>query len=159
MAQFNSLVDPKVIDALYRASRAGVKIQLNVRGVCCLRPGVPGISENIRVVSILDRFLEHSRILYFLAGGDELVFISSADWMPRNLVRRVELFVPVEDQDAKQRLKEALESYARDNVKGRCLRADGRYDRVRPKPGQRPHRHQQYLYDLVVKACRQSAKS
>jgi polyphosphate kinase len=159
MAQFNSLVDAKVINAMYRASRAGVKIQLNVRGVCCLRPGVPGISENIRVVSILDRYLEHSRILYFLAGGKELVFISSADWMPRNLLRRVELFVPVEDQDAKQRLKEALESYARDNVKGRCLRADGRYDRVRAKPGQRPHRHQQFLYDLVVKACRQPAKS
>ncbi len=159
LAQFNSLVDAKVINAMYRASRAGVKIQLNVRGVCCLRPGVPGISENIRVVSILDRYLEHSRILYFLAGGKELVFISSADWMPRNLLRRVELFVPVEDQDAKQRLKEALESYARDNVKGRCLRADGRYDRVRAKPGQRPHRHQQFLYDLVVKACRQPAKS
>ena len=159
MAQFNSLVDAKVINAMYRALCAGVKIQLNVRGVCCLRPGVPGISENIRVVSILDRYLEHSRIVYFLAGGKELVFISSADWMPRNLLRRVELLVPVEDQDAKQRLKEALESYAWDNVKGRCLRADGRYDRVRAKPGQRPHRHQQFLYDLAVKASRQPVKS
>ena len=158
MAQFNSLVDAKVINALYRASRAGVKIQLNVRGVCCLRPGVPGISENIRVVSILDRYLEHSRIVYFLAGGKEMMYISSADWMPRNLLRRVELFVPVEDHDAKQRLKEALESYARDNVKGRCLRADGRYDRIRAKPGQPPHRHQQSLYELAAEASRQPAK-
>ncbi|MHB8970166.1 MAG: polyphosphate kinase 1 [Pirellulaceae bacterium] len=159
MAQFNSLVDAKVINALYRASRAGVKIQLNVRGICCLRPGVPGISENIRVVSILDRYLEHSRIIYFLAGGKEMMYISSADWMPRNLLRRVELFVPVEDHDAKQRLKRALESYARDNVKGRCLRADGRYDRIRGKPGQPPHRHQQSLYELAAEASRQPAKS
>jgi len=152
MAQFNSLVDAKVVNALYRASRAGVKIQLNVRGICCLRPGVPGISENVRVVSILDRYLEHSRIIYFLAGGKELMFISSADWMPRNLVRRVELFVPVEDPAARQRLKEVLESYARDNVKGRCLRPDGRYDRVRPRPGQARHRHQQHLFELAVAA-------
>lgn len=159
MAQFNSLVDAKVINALYRASRAGVKIDLNVRGVCCLRPGVPGTSENIRVVSILDRFLEHSRIIYFLAGGKELVFISSADWMPRNLVRRVELFVPIEDPAAKQRLKEVLESYARDNVKGRRLRADGRYDRVRPRPGQPAHRHQQALYEWATSRLGQSAET
>ena len=151
-------MDAKVINALYRASRAGVKIQLNVRGICCLRPGVPGISENIRVVSILDRYLEHSRIIYFLAGGKELMFISSADWMPRNLLRRVELFVPIEDREARQRLKGLLESYARDNVKGRCLRADGRYDRVRPKPGQAQHRHQQFLFELAVEAKRVATK-
>ena len=154
MAQLNSLVDAKVINALYRASRAGVRIDLNVRGVCCLRPGVPGISENIRVVSILDRYLEHSRIIYFHAGGKELVLISSADWMPRNLLRRVELLVPVEDAAAKQRLKEVLLSYARDNVKGRCLRADGHYDRVRPKPNEPHHRHQQHMYELAVQASR-----
>jgi len=159
MAQFNSLVDAKVINALYRASRAGVKIELNVRGVCCLRPGVPGTSENIRVVSILDRYLEHSRIVYFLAGGKELVFISSADWMPRNLVRRVELFVPVEDPESKLRLKGVLESYTRDNVKGRRLRADGRYERVRPRPGQPVHRHQQYLYEQAIQRLGQSVKS
>jgi polyphosphate kinase len=119
---------------------------------------VPGISENIRVVSILDRYLEHSRIVYFLAGGKEMMYISSADWMPRNLLRRVELFVPVEDHNAKQRLKGALESYARDTVKGRCLRADGRYDRIRAKPGQPPHRHQQSLYELAAEASRQPAK-
>jgi len=159
MAQFNSLVDAKVINAIYRASRAGVKIQLNVRGICCLRPGVPGISENVRVVSILDRFLEHARILYFLAGGKELIFISSADWMPRNLLRRVELFVPIEDEVARRRLKGILESYARDNVKGRSLRPDGRYDRVRPRAGQSKHRHQQYLYELAVEANLAAAKS
>ncbi len=151
MAQLNSLVDAKVINALYRASRAGVRIDLNVRGVCCLRPGVPGISENIRVVSILDRYLEHSRIVYFHAGGKELVLISSADWMPRNLLRRVELLVPVEDAVAKQRLKEVLLSYTRDNVKGRCLQSDGRYDRVRPKPNEPHHRHQQHMYEQVVR--------
>ena len=152
MAQLNSLVDAKVINALYRASRAGVRIDLNVRGVCCLRPGVPGISENIRVVSILDRYLEHSRTIYFHAGGKELVWISSADWMPRNLLRRVELLVPVEDPAAKQRLKDMLLSYSQDNVKGRCLRADGHYDRVRPKPHEPHHRHQQHMYELAVEA-------
>ncbi|MHB0959864.1 MAG: polyphosphate kinase 1 [Pirellulaceae bacterium] len=158
IAQFNSLVDAKVINALYRASRAGVKIQLNVRGVCCLRPNVPGTSDNIRVVSILDRYLEHARIIYFLAGGKELMFLSSADWMPRNLLRRVELFVPIEDPDSKQRLKEVLASYAKDNVKGRCLGADGRYNRVRARPGQLPHRHQQFSYELAVAASQRPVK-
>ncbi len=155
MAQLNGLVDTKVINALYRASRAGVRIDLNVRGVCCLRPDVPGISDNIRVVSILDRYLEHSRTIYFYAGGKELVFISSADWMPRNLVRRVELMVPIEDVTAKQRLKEMLLSYARDNVKGRVLQADGHYDRVHPRPNEPRHRHQQHMYELAVQASGQ----
>jgi polyphosphate kinase len=154
MAQLNSLVDAKVINALYRASRAGVPVHLNIRGICCLRPGVPGISQNIRVVSILDRFLEHSRIAYFYAGGQERVYISSADWMPRNLVRRVELLVPIEDPAAKRRLKEVLLSYARDNVKGRSLRHDGHYDRVAAAPGEARHRHQEYLYQQAVSAVR-----
>lgn len=158
MAQLNSLVDAKVINALYRASRSGVKIQLNVRGVCCLRPGVPGMSENIRVVSILDRYLEHMRVLYFFAGGRELTFISSADWMPRNLMRRVELMTPIEDPAGKERLKKILDSYARDNVKGRLLRADGHYDRVRPKPNEPHHRHQLHLYALATQAARSLAK-
>jgi polyphosphate kinase len=151
MAQLNSLVDTKVINALYRASRAGVRIDLCVRGVCCLRPGVPGMSENIRVVSILDRYLEHSRIIYFYAGGEERTFISSADWMPRNLIRRVELLVPIDDEDSKRRLKEILQSYSRDNVKGRRLRPDGLYDRVRRRGDEPRHRHQEYLYQLAAR--------
>lgn len=152
MAQLNSLVDAKVIKALYRASRAGVRIDLNVRGICCLRPGVPGISENIRVVSILDRYLEHSRIIYFHAGGKELTFISSADWMPRNLVRRVELLVPIQDRQAKLRLKDVLLSYSKDNVKGRCLQPDGHYDRVGPRPHEPLHHHQRYLHEQAVRS-------
>jgi polyphosphate kinase len=146
MAQLNSLVDTKVINALYRASRAGVHIELNVRGICCLRPGVPGMSENIRVLSILDRFLEHSRIMYFLDDGNQRMFISSADWMPRNLLRRVELMVPIEDPASKQQLKSILDSFARDNVKARSLQPDGQYIRVRPRQGQPLHRHQQAMY-------------
>lgn len=126
-AKFNSLVDPTLIEALYAASQAGVEIRLNIRGICCLRPGVPGLSENIQVVSIVDRFLEHARILHFHHGGDELVYISSADWMQRNLDKRIELLVPIEDPDAKRRLIEVLETYFRDNVKARLLQADGSY--------------------------------
>lgn len=159
VAQLNSLVEGKMINALYRASRAGVKVQLNVRGVCCLRPGVPGISDNIRVVSILDRYLEHARIIYFLAGGRELMFISSADWMPRNLLRRVELLVPIEDAAVRRRLKEVIESYARDNVKGRQLRPDGRYDRVRRRAGEPAHRHQQYLAERARAAWEEHVRS
>ena len=110
IAKLNSLVDPEIIEALYRASNAGVEIKLNIRGVCCLRPGVPKLSENITVISIIDRFLEHSRILYFHHGGDRRVFISSADWMPRNLDRRVELLVPVEDRALKDRLLQTLQN-------------------------------------------------
>lgn len=152
MAQVNSLSDPQMIEALYRASAAGVRIDLNVRGICCLRPGVPNQSENIRVVSVLDRYLEHARILYFYHGGAELVFISSADWMLRNLDKRVELLVPVEDPDNRQRLIAILKSYARDNVKGRQLLADGTYHRLRPGKDGRKHRHQEHLHRLAVDA-------
>jgi polyphosphate kinase len=152
MAQVNSLSDPKLIQALYRASRAGVRIDLNVRGICCLRPGVPELSDNIRVTSILDRYLEHSRILYFYHGGAELVYISSADWMLRNLDKRVELLVPVEDTANRQRLIAILKSYTRDNVKGRRLLADGTYQRQRPGKDGRKHRHQEHLYRLASEA-------
>jgi polyphosphate kinase len=124
----NSLVDPQIIELLYRASQAGVKVRLNVRGICCLRPGVPGLSENIEVVSVIDRFLEHARILHFRHGGDDRVFISSADWMVRSLDRRVELLVPVEDDRSRQRLMGILECYFKDHIKGRRLKPDGTYE-------------------------------
>ena len=123
----NSLVDPQMIEMLYRASQAGVKVRLNVRGICCLRPGVPGLSDNIEVVSVVDRLLEHARILHFRHGGDDRVFISSADWMGRSLDRRVELLVPVQDDRSRHRLMEILECYFKDNVKGRRLQPDGTY--------------------------------
>jgi polyphosphate kinase len=127
MAKFNSLVDPVLIQALYRASQAGVKVELNVRGICCLRPGVPGLSDRISVISIVDRFLEHARIMYFRNGGTPLYFISSADWMPRNLDKRIELLVPVEDPEAQKRLNYILKTCMKDNVKGRRLNTDGSY--------------------------------
>lgn len=133
MAKFNSLADPEIIEALYRASQAGVKIELNVRGICCLRPGLPGLSENIRVVSIVGRFLEHSRIFYFSHGGDEKVFISSADWMPRNLDRRIELLVPVEGAAEKRRLIHYLKTCLNDTVKGRVCLPDGTYAQAEAK--------------------------
>ncbi|MEZ6062022.1 MAG: polyphosphate kinase 1 [Planctomycetaceae bacterium] len=127
VAKLNSLVDPELIRALYRASQAGVDVQLNVRGICCLRPGVPGLSEHIRVTSIIDRFLEHARIFYFYHGGDRRVFISSADLMPRNLDRRVELLVPILNDDCKRQAIRILETCFKDNVKARRLNADGSY--------------------------------
>lgn len=127
VAKLNSLVDPQIIEALYKASQAGVSIKLNIRGICCLRPGVPGMSENISVISIVDRNLEHARIMYFYHGGDEQVFISSADWMPRNLDRRVELLVPVDDVACRQRLVSLLDTYFKDNVKATALQSDGTY--------------------------------
>ena len=130
VAKMNALIDPDIIRALYRASQAGVKIDLIVRGVCTLRPGVPGVSETITVRSILDRFLEHSRVFLFRNGGDDEVFISSADWMTRNMHRRVELMFPVYDERVKKQLKDILVAYLRDNVKARVLRSDGSYDRV-----------------------------
>jgi polyphosphate kinase len=144
--KLNALVDPALIDALYEASQAGVDIRLNVRGICCLRPGVKKLSENIEVVSIIDRFLEHARILYFHHGGDHRVFISSADWMPRNLDRRVELLVPVIDPTCRDRLIQILEAYFDDNVKSRKLLSDGSHRRL--LPGKRePVRAQQRLYE------------
>ena len=124
-AKMNSLIDKAIIDALYSASQEGVTIELNVRGSCLLRPGVKGLSESIRVVTIVDRFLEHSRIFEFKNGGDTEVFIGSADWMPRNLDRRVELVVPIVDADHRARLSGILDTFFADNVKARELRQDG----------------------------------
>ena len=124
-AKMNALLDTKIIDALYEASRAGVRIELNVRGSCLLRPGVKGLSESIRVVTVVDRFLEHSRIFEFRNGGDTEYFIGSADWMPRNLDRRVELVVPVLEPALRARLSGIRDTLLADNVKARELRADG----------------------------------
>ena len=133
MAKMNSLSDQEVIEALYAASGAGVTVLLNVRGVCLLRPRVAGLSDNIRVVSIVDRFLEHSRIIYFRNGGAEQVYLASADWMPRNLERRVELMFPVEQPDLRRRLVNILELYFADNCHSYELQPDGRYRARQPE--------------------------
>ena len=158
MAKLNSLVDADIIQALYRASQQGVRIQLNVRGICCLRPGVPKLSENIQVVSIIDRFLEHSRILFFHHGGEPLVFISSADWMPRNLDRRVELLVPVEDPTSQARLISILRTTFQDNVKARQLLSDGRHERLRPSSPAKAARSQQIFFEEAREAAKQAQK-
>ena len=159
MAKINSLVDKELIEALYRASQAGVKIRLNVRGVCCLRPGVPGLSENIEVTSIVDRFLEHPRILYFHHDGDPLVFISSADWMPRNLDRRVELLVAVDDEPCRQKLVDILETCFKDTVKARVLQADGSYARPGDANRKDAFRSQESFYRRAVDAAREAQKT
>ena len=148
-AKVNSLVDQGIIDALYEASAAGVKIRLNVRGICCLRPGVPGLSENIRVVSIVDRFLEHARVYHAYHDGDDRLFISSADLMGRNLDKRVELLVPVEDPLCKKRLLTSFEAYFNDNFAAQEMQPDGSYLPVQPGSGQ-PYRSQRVLYDQAI---------
>jgi polyphosphate kinase len=130
IAKINSLVDEEVISALYEASQAGVKIDLIVRGICCLRPGVPGLSDNIRVRSIIGRFLEHSRIFYYFNNGSEDLFLSSADWMPRNLDRRVELSFPIDDPVIQKRIMSVLELQLADTNRSRIMMPDGRYQRV-----------------------------
>jgi polyphosphate kinase len=159
LAKLNSLVDPALIDALYEASQAGVDIRLNVRGICCLRPGVADLSENITVISVIDRFLEHARIFYFYHGGDERLFISSADWMPRNLDRRVELLVPVEDAAGREKLMRILDVCLSDNVKARQLMPDGSYRRLQPGEDSPPVRSQQVLYEQAVEAIRRIEQS
>ncbi|WP_435019535.1 polyphosphate kinase 1 [Tundrisphaera sp. TA3] len=138
IAKMNSLVDPHTISALCAASRAGVRIDLIVRGICCLRPGLPGMSENIRVISIIDKFLEHSRITYFQNNDDPEVYLSSADWMPRNFRRRVEIMFPVEDPRLKNQIIDGILGISlADNVKARVLDSDGVYRRVPPaRPGE-----------------------
>ena len=135
--KMNALVDKACIQALYRASQAGVKVDLQVRGICCLRPGVPGVSENVTVTSIVGRFLEHCRIFYFGNVGDEEILLGSADLMPRNLLRRVEDLFPVKDPRLRDVLRDdILGVHLRDNVQARRLLPDGTYERVRPQPGE-----------------------
>lgn len=139
IAKMNALLDKNIVQALYRASQAGVEIDLIVRGICALRPGVRGVSENIRVRSIVGRFLEHSRIYYFANGGDEEIYIGSADWMPRNLYERVEVLVPLRDEMLRQRVRqEILDAYLADNRKARILLKDETYIRAwQPMQGKR----------------------
>ena len=148
-AKLNSLVDRRTIESLYRASQAGVPIDLIIRGICCLRPQIKGLSENIRVTSIVDRFLEHSRLMVFGPDEDAKIFLSSADWMPRNFYRRVEVMFPLESDTIKARvLEEIVPAYLKDNVKARVLRADGRYERVSAGRGERPFRVQEEFLKL-----------
>ncbi len=150
LAKMNSLVDSKIIQALYEACKAGVRIRLNIRGICCLRPGIPGLSDNIQVISILDRYLEHSRAVVFNNGGESEVYLSSADWMPRNLDRRVELMFPIQQQDLKEKVIESMRVQMADNQKARLLKPDGTYERV---AGGRSEsvRVQEYLYQRGLK--------
>jgi polyphosphate kinase len=135
----NALVDPQVIDALYRASQAGVRIDLIVRGICCLRPGVEGVSETIHVRSLVGRFLEHSRIYFFRNGGNEEILSGSADMMQRNLDNRVETLFPIEDTVLREAILERLlKSELADTVNARELMPDGSYVRVQPAPGETP---------------------
>jgi polyphosphate kinase len=158
VAKLNALVDETMIKALYRASQKGVKIRLLVRGVCCLRPGLPGVSENIEVRSIVGRFLEHSRILYFRNGGKEEIYLSSADWMPRNLYRRVETLFPVLEASAVRQIKHILSVYWSDTAKARRLNPEGVYTHIRPAPGEEAFNAQQhFLNELKMKDAELSA--
>jgi len=152
-AKMNSLIDREIIEALYRASQAGVRIRLNVRGICALRPGVAGLSEHIEVISIVDRFLEHSRIACFLNGGERELYLGSADWMTRNLDKRIELMFPVEDKDCRAKLLHALEAQFKDNTKARRLTPDGTYKRVKPAKGEAVCRVQSSLHDNAARSA------
>jgi polyphosphate kinase len=146
IVKLNALADPDIIRALYRASREGVEIKLNIRGICMLVPGIEGMSDNITVISIVDRFLEHARLMCFRNGGLEEVYCSSADWMPRNLDRRVELMFPVDDEPLKKRAIHILNTYFEDNCKAHTLNPDGSYTKKHPRKGRALFRSQEALY-------------
>ena len=149
MAKLNALADIDVIDALYEASKAGVKILLNVRGICTLAPGVKGLSDNITVISVVGRNLEHSRIMYFNNGGTEEIYLSSADWLPRNLEKRIELMFPVRDDVARSRIREILGAYFLDTAKAHRLGPNGRWKKVKPAEGEAPFSAQAHFYETV----------
>jgi polyphosphate kinase len=153
IAKMNSLVDPQIITTLYEASQIGVQIDLIVRGICCLRPGLKGVSENIRVISIIGRYLEHSRIFYFQNDGAEELYIGSADWMPRNLDRRVEAVTPVEDSDLAKDLQEILSIMLSDNRQAWELQTDGSYVQRRPKSGEPERSSHKMLTDMAYQAA------
>jgi polyphosphate kinase len=148
IAKMNSLVDRALIEALYEASQAGVTVDLVVRGICCLRPGIPGLSDRIRVISIVDRYLEHARVFYFQNAGAPEYWLASADWMPRNLDHRVETAFPILDPRLQAQIHEVLELQLRDTVKAREILLDGTSTRVRADSAA-PVRSQERLYALV----------
>lgn len=150
-AKMNALVDPDIIRELYRASQAGVRIDLLVRGICRLRPGIPGLSETISVRSIVDRFLEHQRIFHYRNGGDEEVYLSSADWMERNMDHRLELLFPVDDPACRRHVLAALDAGFNDNTSAWRLLPDGHYARLQPAPHEGIYRSQQKLYEAALK--------
>ncbi len=133
----NALVDPQAIEALYRASAAGVRVDLVIRGVCALRPGLPGVSENIRVRSLVGRFLEHSRVFYFENGGQPEMYCASADWMERNFFRRVEVAFPIQRDTHRERILRDLDFCLRDNAQAWTLNSSGAYERTVPPSGER----------------------
>ncbi|MCL2601176.1 MAG: polyphosphate kinase 1 [Treponema sp.] len=152
MAKMNALADPEIIWALYRASQKGVNVLLNVRGICMLTPGVKGLSENIRVVSVIDRYLEHSRVYYFANGGSEELYLASADWMTRNLERRVELMFPVLQDDTRKTVLEILSAYFRDNRQAWLLDSRGAWTRLTQAAGEEVFRAQEYFQSRAAKA-------
>jgi polyphosphate kinase len=158
IAKMNSLVDPQIIETLYRASQAGVRIDLIVRGICCLRPGILGTSDNIRVISVVDKYLEHSRISYFLNAEEPEVFLSSADWMPRNFRRRVEIMFPIENPQLKRRLVDGILGVVlADNVKAYELQPDGTYRRLSPSgPNEPSIRCQVEFQNMAIELCETS---
>ncbi len=157
IAKVNSLVDDDVIRALYKASIAGVKIELIVRGICCLRPGIKGVSENIRVISIVGKYLEHPRAFYFKNDASQ-VYISSADWMPRNLIRRIELFSAVKHEPSKEKIIQILKLQCADNATAHELQSDGSYIKVKPKEGQKPINNHKLLEEYVNKISKATKK-
>ncbi len=154
IAKVNSLQDPEIINALYKASRAGVEIKLNVRGICCLKPGDARHSKNIEVISVIDRFLEHARLFYFHQGGDSKIYISSADWMTRNLEKRVELMIPIEEASLKRRLVRILDAYFQDNTQASRLLPDGTSQRIVRAKGQKAFRAQEHFYQQARKTAK-----
>ncbi len=158
VAKVNGLLEPAIVKALYRASQAGVPIDIVCRGICALRPGIPGVSETIRVISVVDRFLEHPRIFYFDNDGTPDVYVGSADWMDRNLSRRVEVVFPIEQPELKARtIDEILGISVADTVKARQLMSDGTYRRVVPEPGRTPLRSQTRYLELAAEAERRQS--
>ncbi len=150
----NSLQDPDIIEALYKASQAGVEIRLNIRGICCLKPGDPKFSKNIEVVSIIDRFLEHARLFYFHQGGDAEIYISSADWMTRNLEKRIELMIPIEEPSLKRRLVKVLDAYFQDNTQASVLLPDGTSKRIVRGRGKKAFRVQDHFHQQAKRAAK-----